>query len=83
MDGERLRRCRALLGVPDSELVDRALASLLDDLLGRAEIEALTAMPYEADPDVSWQAPPGPDLPYAGDIPPEVRALAERRRAAS
>jgi hypothetical protein len=56
---------------------------LLDDLLRRKEVEALTALLYEQDPDLSWEAPVGPDLPYDGDIPAEVRALAERRRRTS
>ncbi len=50
--------------------------------LARREAEALRAMPYEEDPDLTWQAPVGPDLPYDGEIPPEVRDLARRRRAA-
>ncbi|HEY8524986.1 MAG TPA: hypothetical protein VIL48_08495 [Acidimicrobiales bacterium] len=80
VDGERLARARALVPVPDSELLDRALSALVDQILTDKEIEAITAMPYEDDPDLSWEAPPGPDLPYDGDIPADVRALAEQRR---
>lgn len=33
------------------------------------------------DPDLTWQAPPGPDLPYDGVVPEQVRRLAAERRA--
>lgn len=80
VDGARLRRCRALLGVSDSEMLDRALAVLLEQLTAERELAALDAQPYETDPDLAWTSEPGPDLPYDGEIPEEVRALAARRR---
>jgi len=43
---------------------------------------ALESHPYEADPELAWEAPPGPDLPYEGAVPADVLRLARRRRAA-
>lgn len=80
VDSARLERCRELLGLPDSELVDAALASLLRELSAAREREAIEAQPYEQDPDLSWEAPPGPDLPYDGEVPAEVQRLASERR---
>lgn len=80
VDGERLEQARALVQATDSELIDRALKLLLDQVRSEREIAAIRALPYEEDPDLSWEAPPGPDLPYDGDIPADVRALAEQRR---
>lgn len=82
VDGDRLERCRELLGVSDSELVDAALAALLRELLGARERAAIDARPYEDDEHLSWAVPPGPDLPYDGDIPDEVQGLSAQRRAA-
>ena len=70
-----------MLRVPDSQLVDRALESLAKELEAQAELAALDAHPYEGDPDLAWDAPPGPDLPYDGDVPKEVLDLAVRRRS--
>lgn len=80
VDAERLARCRAALGVSDSELLDRALAALLRELVGAHERRALEAAPYEDDPELAWQAPPGPDLPYDGPVPEEAMRLAAQRR---
>ncbi len=80
VDRERLAACRRLLGVPDSQLVDRALEALVAELEGERELAALAARPYEDDPDLAWEAPPGPDLPYDGDVPKDVVRLAARRR---
>lgn len=81
VDTDRLERCRRAFGLPDSELIDRALASLLRDFVTAHERRAIGATPYEHDPDLAWQAPPGPDLPYEGDIPEDVHRLAAARRA--
>lgn len=80
VDGDRLQRCRALLEASDSQLVDRAIAVLLEQLIAEHELDALRAQPYEDDPEVAWAAEPGPDLPYDGDVPTDVQALAARRR---
>lgn len=82
VDGDRLERARQLFGGSDSELLDRALELLVRRLDAEREVAALDADPYEQDADLLWQAPPGPDLPYDGDVPPEVAALARERRAA-
>lgn len=80
VDAERIAQCRAALGVSDSELLDRALAALLRELVGAQERRALEAAPYEDDPELAWQAPPGPDLPYDGPVPEEATRLAAQRR---
>ena len=80
VDRERLELCRRLMGTNDSALIDRALTALLDALEAEREQEALDAMPYEADAELSWVAPDGPDLPYEGEIPPAVQRLAAERR---
>jgi hypothetical protein len=76
----KLERARRLLPGPDSRLIDRALDALSGQLEAERELEALLAHPYEDDPELAWQAPPGPDLPYEGAIPPEVIRLAEQSR---
>jgi hypothetical protein len=80
VDRERLTLCRRLTGANDSALIDRALAALLDALEAEREREALDAMPYAADAEVAWVTPDGPDLPYDGDIPNDVKRLAAKRR---
>lgn len=64
----------------DSQIIDRALAALLEQLEEERELAALSAAPYEDDPDLAWTSPPGPDLPYDGDVPDEVLRLAAKRR---
>lgn len=80
VDGKMLMMCRRMLGVTDSQLMDRALESLARELEERAELAALEAHPYEHDPDLAWDAPDGPDLPYDGEIPQEVLDLAASLR---
>jgi len=70
-----------MLQTSDSKLVDRALAALVEEMEERQELHALEAQPYHDDPDLAWQPPQGPDLPYDGDVPAEVERLAARRRA--
>lgn len=80
VDATALARARQLLPGSDSLVVDRALVALLQELEGERELAALAAHPYEADPDLQWEAPPGPDLPFDGDVPEEVMQTARRRR---
>jgi hypothetical protein len=82
VDGPLLERSRRLLGMSDGQLVDRALAALVEEVETRQEQAALDEHPYEDDPDLSWEAPSGPALPYDGDVPAEVLELARRRRGA-
>lgn len=82
VDGDRLTRCRELFEGTDSEMMDRALAMLLRELLGVREREILEQFPYDEDPELQWHAPPGPSLPYDGEIPEFVKKLAAERRAA-
>ncbi|HVE46434.1 MAG TPA: hypothetical protein VNA57_06770 [Acidimicrobiales bacterium] len=80
VDAEQLARCRRLAGLTTSRLVDRALRVLADELEREREVAALERLPYEDDPDLSWEAPLGPDLPYDGEVPDGVRRLAAARR---
>ena len=80
VDGWRIHRCRELLGLKDSQLFDRALEALIEQVESHQELAALDAQPYEDDPDLMWEAPPGPDLPYDGEVPSDVRRAAAKRR---
>lgn len=80
VDATRLDRCRRLVAGRDSEILDRALAALIELEEARREIEALERHPYEADPALSWSVPPGPDLGYDGEVPADLVDLAARRR---
>jgi len=80
VDAESLGRARQLAPGPDSRLLDQALLALVHQLEAEQELAALAAHPYEDDPDLAWQAPIGPELPYDGEIPREVIELARRRR---
>ena len=59
--------------------MDRALAALLEGLETQQELAALEAFPYDADPELNWEVPPTA-LPYSGEVPADVMALAQRRR---
>ena len=80
VDADVLARCRQAFGVPDSELIDQALAALWRELVGQRERDAIAAAPYEDDPDLAWDSPPGPDLPYDGEVPEDIVRLAAERR---
>ncbi|MGH9040570.1 MAG: hypothetical protein ACRDZ3_10090 [Acidimicrobiia bacterium] len=80
VDAQNLAAARRLLPGADSRLLDRALVALVEQLEAEREREALLVQPYENDPDLVWQAPPGPDLAYDGDVPDDVVRLAQRRR---
>jgi hypothetical protein len=81
VDGTTLERAHHLVPGPDSQLIDRALRALIEKVEAEQELAVLQALPYDQDPDLSWQAPLGPDLPYDGDVPEEVLQLARARRA--
>lgn len=80
VDGEQLERARVLLSATDSKLMDRALSTLVEQLELERELQALSTHPYEDDPELSWEAPPGPALAYEGEVPAEVRQMAAARR---
>ncbi len=80
VDGGRLARTREMSGLSDSQLLDRALAALLDQLEYEREVAVLERHPYDEDPHLSWESPATP-LPYDGEIPDAVVQLAQRRRA--
>lgn len=83
VDAERLKRARQIVGGRDSELLDQALAWLIERDDRRREIEALEASPYHLDdeleigaPEIDWDS----DLPYEGSVPVDVAQLARKRR---
>jgi len=83
VDEERLGRARRLRSGRDSELLDAALAALIEREEHRLELGALRLAPYEDDSDLSFPDPGidwDRDLPYDGSIPDEVVELARRRR---
>lgn len=80
VDAQCLAAARRLLPGTDSRLLDRALACLVERLEAELELAALADHPYEDDPDLAWQAPAGPDLPFDGAVPADVMKLAQRRR---
>jgi hypothetical protein len=80
VDHDRLQRARRLSGLPDSQLIDAALRRFVADLEAAHEQDVLAAAPYEDDPDLAWEVPLGPDLPYTGEVPADVRRLAAERR---
>lgn len=80
VDPVRLDKARRLMSLNDSQLLDRALEALIEREHATRELSALEAHPYEDDPDLAWEAPKGPDLPYDGAVPEAVRRLAARRR---
>lgn len=81
VDSDRLAAARAAFDLPDSQLVDRAIQALLDEVATRREREAILAQPYDEDDDLSWSVGAADPLPYDGDVPTEVEALARERRA--
>lgn len=82
VDGTRLARARALFAGRDADMLDRALAALIDEIETEREIAALRVHPYEDDPMLDLPLMPLPDeLSYDGEVPPHVLELARRRRA--
>ncbi len=82
VDSERWATARRLVDAPGSQIVDQALAALIDRIERDHEQAVLAAHPYESDQDLTWQAPTGTGLPYDGSVPSDVRELADRRRRA-
>lgn len=82
VDTARLERARREFDLPDSQLVDRALRALLDEVAAARERRALLARPYDDDDALAWTAPRGDSLPYDGGVPEAVLDLARERRAA-
>lgn len=80
VEDDLLAQRRLVLGQSDNKVIDRALAALINEIETEREVAALTAHPYEDDPDLAWQPPAGPDLDYEGEVPAEVLRLAARRR---
>ena len=86
VDGERLHAARELLGLRDSDLFDRALASIIREATIRQELAALDRFPYAADPDLAMPDLPAigdadDELPYDSEVPAAVIDLARTRRA--
>jgi len=72
-----------MVDAPDSRILDRALRALIDQMEQAQEIAALAALPYEDDPDLNWAPLPSADLPYDGEVPPEVLRMAAERRGST
>ena len=82
VDERTLRTVRARVRSRDSQLFDRALRALLDELDTAAELAAIDAAPYSDDPELQMPDPPvDDDLAYDGEVPADVIELAQRRRA--
>jgi len=82
VDAAQRAAARQRAGLPDSRLIDRALAALLDQLDAEMELAAIERDPYHGDDELDWAAPPVPSLPYDGDVPADVLAAVAARRAA-
>ena len=86
VDNERLTLARQQTGLPDSELIDLALATLLERAERDAEDRALGEHPYHLDSDLfalaaGWPAPSPPLDDYDDAVPADVLALFEARSA--
>lgn len=86
VDHERLATARSQTGLQDSELIDLALAALLEQSERDAEDRALTNQPYELDPDMNSLPPGWPPLSppldtYDEPVPADVIALFAARDA--
>lgn len=79
VDGSVWAAVRKLAGGPGSKIVDAALRELLAKLETEQERAALKAAPYDDDPDLAWDTPVGPGLPYEAGVPDDVMELAEAR----
>jgi hypothetical protein len=80
VDATSWNHARSLVAGTNSDVVDAALLSLIESLEAQREQTALAAQPYAEDPDLNWEAPAGPPLPYDASVPEDVLRLAERRR---
>lgn len=80
VDAGGLEAARRLVQAPDSQILDRALLLLVEALEAEREAAVLAALPYDDDADLNWSPPSGPDLPYDGEVPPEVLRMAAQRR---
>jgi len=80
VDESRWAEARRLFGGLPSQIVDAALSALIEKVEADSERAALDRFPYQDDPNLSWEAPAGPELPYDGEVPQEVLRLAQLRR---
>ena len=83
VDAETLAHARRLGGAIDADVLDRALRLFVETIEAEREREAIRRQPYHLDPELELPEP-GPGafaaLPYDGDVPPAVLALAAARR---
>jgi hypothetical protein len=80
VDHDRLTVARTQTGLPDSELIDLALAALLEQAERDAEDRALSEQPYHLDPDLNsvptgWPSKSPPLDEYDEPVPADVVAL--------
>ena len=79
VDADTLARTRAVTGLADAPLLDRALAALLREEMHRHEIAALEQQPYG--PDVWLTEGPVTDAaPWEGAVPVDVKAKVRAHR---
>ena len=80
-----LASARIQTGLPDSELIDLALRSLLERAEREAEDKALSEETYQRDADLAglttgWPAEAPPLDAYDGSVPDDVVALFAARK---
>ena len=80
VDATAWNLARSLVTGSNSDVVDAALLALIESLEAQRERTALAAHPYAEDPDLTWEVPTGPPVPYDASVPEDVLRLAERRR---
>lgn len=81
-----LTTARKQTGLPDSELIDLALYTLLERAEHDAEDRALSDRPYQLDADLAslptgWPAEAPPLDAYDGSVPDDVVALFAARKS--
>jgi hypothetical protein len=86
VDPERLATARSQTGLLDSELIDLALAALIEQRERDAEDQAFSDQPFELDPDLTalptgWPPQSPPLDTYDEPVPSDVIALFAARHA--
>lgn len=86
VNNDWLTMARKQTGLPDSELIDLALYTLLERAEHDAEDRALSDRPYQLDADLAslangWPAEAPPLDAYDGSVPDDVVALFAARKS--
>jgi hypothetical protein len=83
VDAKALDEARRLVNGRDGQMLDAAMRALIEKLATEAESKALDSWPYASDLDLRMPDALADDrdaLPYDGDVPADVVALARHRR---